>query len=88
MKRGNLLRKPEKHDKNDSLTLVLIYHPTLNKVPKILQKTQTYCLFTKVKRTITITLSSCISQRKNTERSFSKTKLKTCDSYDEEIGIC
>ena len=39
MKGGNLLRKPEKHDKNDSLTLVLIYHPTLNKVPKILQKT-------------------------------------------------
>ena len=39
MKRENLLRKPEKQDKNDSLTLVLIYHPTLNKVPKILQKT-------------------------------------------------
>ena len=32
MNRENLLRKREKHDKSDSLTLVLTYHPSLNKI--------------------------------------------------------
>ena len=32
MNRENLLKKREKQDKNDSLTLVLTYHPALNKI--------------------------------------------------------
>ena len=32
LNRDNFLRKREKHDKDDSLTLVLAYHPALNKV--------------------------------------------------------
>ena len=38
MNRENLLKKLEKQDKNDSLTLVFTYHPALNKVHKILKK--------------------------------------------------
>ena len=81
MNRKNLLKKREKQDKNDSLTLVLTYHPALNKVHGILKKAH--------RRTIryTITPSSYISQSKNTERSFSKIKAKDSDSNDEENGI-
>ena len=38
MNREKLLRKREKQDKNNSLSLVLTYHPALNKVHKILKK--------------------------------------------------
>ena len=38
MNRKKLLKKREKQDKNDSLTLVLIYYPALNKVHEILKK--------------------------------------------------
>ena len=38
MNRENLLKKREEQDKNDSLTLVLTYHPALNKVHEILKK--------------------------------------------------
>ena len=39
MNRENLLRKHEKQDNNYSLTLVLTYHPALNKVHELLKKT-------------------------------------------------
>ena len=38
MNRENLLKEHEKQDKNDSLILVLTYHPALNQVHKILKK--------------------------------------------------
>ena len=38
MNRENLFKKHEKQDKNDSLTLVLTYHPALNKIHEILKK--------------------------------------------------
>ena len=38
MNRENLFKEREKQDKNNSLTLVLTYHPALNKVHEILKK--------------------------------------------------
>ena len=38
MNREDLLRKRKKKDKNDRLTMILRYHPTLNKVHEILKK--------------------------------------------------
>ena len=38
MNREKLLRKREKQDENNSLSLVLTYHPALNKVHKTLKK--------------------------------------------------
>ena len=46
MNRENLLKKREKQDNNDSitLTLVLTYYPALNKVHEILKKAHRYTL--------------------------------------------
>ena len=38
MNRENLFKKREKQDKNDSLTLVLTYHPALNKIKINIEK--------------------------------------------------
>ena len=44
MTRQNLLQKREKQDKNNSLILVLTYHPALNKVHKVLKKTHRHTI--------------------------------------------
>ena len=38
MNRENLFKKREKQDNNDSLTLVLTYHPALNKIKINIEK--------------------------------------------------
>ena len=77
MNRENLLKKREKQDDNDSLTLVLTYHPALNKVHEILKKTHRHTIGSPRLSAISpSTTSSCISQSKNNKRSFSKIKTK------------
>ena len=43
MNRENLFKEREKQDKNNSLALVLTYHPALNKVHEILKKAHRPC---------------------------------------------
>ena len=43
MNKENLLKNCEKQGINDSVTLVLTYHPALNKVQEILKKVYTLC---------------------------------------------
>ena len=72
MNRENLL----KNVTNRKTMIALLWLTlTLNKVQQILKKAHRY-LFSKDKCRITITPLRCISQSKNTERSFSKIKAK------------
>ena len=43
MNKESLFKEREKQDKNNSLTLVLTYHPALNKVHEILKKGHRPC---------------------------------------------
>ena len=79
MNREKLLKKREKQDKNDSLTLVLTYHPALNNVHEILKKKHRHRPKT----------PSHVAFRnpKTLKDHYVRSKLKIRDSNDEENGI-
>ena len=90
MNRENLLKKIVKNRiKNDSVTLVLTYHPALNKIYEILKKAH--------RHTICSPWLSAILNHHPLELHFAipktlknhlvRSKLKICDSNDEENGI-
>ena len=79
MNREKLLKKREKQDKNDSLTLVLTYHPALNNVHEILKKTHRH-------RPKTPT-HVAFRNPKTLKDHYVRLKLKIRDSNDEENGI-
>ena len=88
MNRENLLKKCEKQDKNDSLILVLTYHPALNKVHEILKKAHRH---TTRSPSLSAVLPSpprvAFRNPKTLKDHLVRSKLKIRDSNDEENGI-
>ena len=88
MNRKNLLKKPEKQDKNDSLFLVLTYHPALNKVRKILRKAHRHTIRSpRLSAVLPSPHWVAFHHPKTLKDHLVRSKLKMRDSIDEENGV-
>ena len=88
MNRKNLLKNPEKQDKNDSLFLVLTYHPALNKVLKILKKAHRHTIRSpRLSAVLPSPHWVVFHHPKTLKDHLVRSKLKMRDSIDEENGI-
>ena len=88
MNRGDLLKKREKQDKNDSLTLVLTYHPALNKVHEILKKAHRHTIRSpRLSAVLTSPPQVAFRNPKTLEDHLVRSKPKIRDSNDEENRI-
>ena len=88
MNRENLLKKCEKQDNNDSFTLVLTYHPALNKVHKILKKAQRHTIRSpRLGALLPSPFRVPFRNPKTLKDHLVRSKLKIRDSNNEENGI-
>ena len=88
MNRENLLKKCEKQDKNDSLILVLTYHPALNKVHEILKKVHRHTIRSRRFSAVLPSHPPVTFHNPKALKDYSvRSKLQKRDSNDEENGI-
>ena len=88
MNRENLSRKCEKQDRNDSLTLVLTYHPALNKVHQILNKAHRYTIHSPRLLSVLPSPSRVAFRNPKTLKDFLvRSRLKIRDSNDKVNDI-
>ena len=88
MNRENLLKKREKQDNNDSLTLVLTYHPALNKVHEILKKAHRHIIRSpRLSAVLPSPPQIPFRNPKTLKDHLVRSKLKIRDSNDEQNGI-
>ena len=88
MNRENLLKKLEKQDNNDSLTLVLTYHPALNKAREILKKAHRHTIRSpRLSAVLASPPRVAFRNPKTLKDHLVRSKLKIRDYNDEENGI-